>query len=74
LHAIKNGAPSVRKVAITSSLAAVRDVSKGNWPEHTYSEADWNARRFGLPALGRSSRRAYTSLSWEHLSRPSLLS
>ena len=42
LHAIKNGAPSVKKVVITSSFAAVRDVSKGNWPEHTYSEADWN--------------------------------
>jgi hypothetical protein len=42
LQAIKNGAPSVKKVVVTSSFAAVNDPSKGNWPEHTYSEADWN--------------------------------
>lgn len=32
----------VKKVIITSSFAAVTDASKGNWPERTYSEADWN--------------------------------
>jgi hypothetical protein len=35
-------APSVKRVVITSSFAAVRDPFKGNWPEHTYSEAEWN--------------------------------
>lgn len=27
---------------ITSSFAAIVDGSKGFWPEHTYSEDDWN--------------------------------
>ncbi|KAK3934436.1 hypothetical protein QBC46DRAFT_359014 [Diplogelasinospora grovesii] len=42
LHAIKKSAPTVKKVVITSSFAALLDLSKGNWPEHTYWEADWN--------------------------------
>ena len=42
LQAIKKSAPSVKRVVITSSFAAVRDVSKGDWPEHTYTEAEWN--------------------------------
>ena len=46
LRAIKKSAPSVKKVVITSSFAAVRDVSKGNWPEHTYTELDWNLMTF----------------------------
>ncbi|KAK2879344.1 hypothetical protein FQN49_000977 [Arthroderma sp. PD_2] len=40
LHAIKKNAPSVKRVVVTSSLAAMFDVSKpGNY---VYSEADWN--------------------------------
>ena len=27
---------------ITSSFASILDSSKGNWPGHTYSEADWD--------------------------------
>ncbi|EOD45917.1 putative nadph-dependent methylglyoxal reductase gre2 protein [Neofusicoccum parvum UCRNP2] len=42
LKSIKKNAPSVKRVVITSSFAAIMDMSKGNWPEHTYSEADWN--------------------------------
>ncbi|KAJ8071085.1 hypothetical protein OCU04_001430 [Sclerotinia nivalis] len=42
LRAIKKYAPSVKRVVVTSSFAAILDASKGNWPEHTYSEADWN--------------------------------
>ena len=33
---------NVKKVVITSSLAALVDMDKGLWPEHTYSEKDWN--------------------------------
>ncbi|KAK4497578.1 hypothetical protein PRZ48_012029 [Zasmidium cellare] len=42
LKSIEEKAPSVRRVVITSSFAAVVNGSKGFWPEHTYSEADWN--------------------------------
>ncbi|EKG12762.1 NAD-dependent epimerase/dehydratase [Macrophomina phaseolina MS6] len=42
LKSIQKGAPTVKKVVITSSFAAILDAYKGNWPEHTYSEQDWN--------------------------------
>ncbi|KAK9249216.1 hypothetical protein V1506DRAFT_527370 [Lipomyces tetrasporus] len=42
LHATKNFAPQVKRVIITSSFAAIINGAKGDWPEHTYSEADWN--------------------------------
>ena len=42
LKSIKKSAPTVKRVVITSSFASIVDPSKGNWPEHTYSEADWN--------------------------------
>jgi nucleoside-diphosphate-sugar epimerase len=42
LKAIKKSAPTVKKVVITSSFAAIIDGSKGTRPGHTYSEADWN--------------------------------
>ncbi|KAA8573701.1 hypothetical protein EYC84_005272 [Monilinia fructicola] len=42
LYAIKKYGPSVKWVVVTSSFAAIVNPFKGNWPEHTYSEADWN--------------------------------
>ncbi|OBT48307.1 hypothetical protein VE00_01256 [Pseudogymnoascus sp. WSF 3629] len=42
LKSIKKSAPTVKRVVITSSFAAIINPFKGNWPEHTYSEADWN--------------------------------
>lgn len=42
LHSIKKYAPTITRVVITSSFASMLDKSKGNWPEHTYSEKDWN--------------------------------
>lgn len=42
LKSIKKSAPSVKKVVITSSFAAIVNPSKGTWPNHTYSESDWN--------------------------------
>jgi len=42
LSAIKKYAPSVKHVVVTSSFAAIIDASKGHWPDHTYSESDWN--------------------------------
>jgi len=42
LKSIQTYAPTVKKVVITSSFASVINRSKGFWPDHTYSEADWN--------------------------------
>ncbi|KAH7327432.1 putative NADPH-dependent methylglyoxal reductase GRP2 [Rhexocercosporidium sp. MPI-PUGE-AT-0058] len=43
LKAIKQHAPSVKRVVITSSFASMINGTKGNsWTEHTYTEEDWN--------------------------------
>ncbi|RFU28711.1 hypothetical protein B7463_g7601, partial [Scytalidium lignicola] len=42
LESIQNHNPSVKRVVITSSFASILDLSKGLWPEHTYTEQDWN--------------------------------
>ena len=42
LKSVKKSAPSVRRVVITSSFASIIDANKGTWPDHTYTEADWN--------------------------------
>ena len=42
LKAIKKSAPSVKRVVITSSFAAIIDGGKGMRPGYTYSEKDWN--------------------------------
>jgi len=34
--------PRIKHVVITSSFAAICNVLKGMWPEHTYTEKDWN--------------------------------
>lgn len=42
LKSIQKYAPTVSRVVITSSFAALMHADKHPWPEHTYSEADWN--------------------------------
>ncbi|KAI4147463.1 MAG: hypothetical protein L6R39_003108 [Caloplaca ligustica] len=42
LKAIKKNAPTVKRVVITSSFAAVFSPKTGNRPGYTYSEKDWN--------------------------------
>ncbi|KAK5169815.1 Glycine-rich RNA-binding protein 2, mitochondrial [Saxophila tyrrhenica] len=42
LKSIKKSAPSVKRVVVTSSFASIINPEKGSWPEHTYTEADWN--------------------------------
>lgn len=42
LDAVKKNAPEVRRIVITSSFAAIIDLSKGTRPGHVYTEADWN--------------------------------
>ncbi|KAL8819237.1 MAG: hypothetical protein Q9223_002292 [Gallowayella weberi] len=42
LKAIQKHAPSVKRVIITSSFAAIINPKLGNRPDYTYSEKDWN--------------------------------
>src|ERR1700761_197090 len=42
LKSIAAFAPTVKRVVITSSFAAIVNRKMGFWPEHTYSEADWD--------------------------------
>ncbi|KAL8972624.1 MAG: hypothetical protein Q9197_002697 [Variospora fuerteventurae] len=42
LKAIKKNAPTVKRVVVTSSFAAIFSPKTGNRPDHTYSENDWN--------------------------------
>lgn len=42
LTAIQTHNPSIKRVVITSSFASIVNISKANWPGHTYTEADWN--------------------------------
>ncbi|KAE8355653.1 hypothetical protein BDV28DRAFT_162735 [Aspergillus coremiiformis] len=42
LDSITRNAPQVRQVVHTSSFGATLDPSKGTWPGHVYTEADWN--------------------------------
>jgi nucleoside-diphosphate-sugar epimerase len=42
LSSIAHLAPSVKRVVYVSSMAALIDASKGDWPEHTYTVSDWN--------------------------------
>lgn len=41
LKSIQKNAPSVKRVIITSSFAAMYDPNHGWWKEHTYTENDW---------------------------------
>jgi nucleoside-diphosphate-sugar epimerase len=42
LNAVHQYAPTVKRVVITSSFASILDLSKGNRPGYTYTDADWN--------------------------------
>ena len=42
LFSVMRFAPKVKRVIVLSSFAAMSNLEKGNWPEHTYTAADWN--------------------------------
>jgi nucleoside-diphosphate-sugar epimerase len=42
LKSIKDKAPSVKRVVVTSSFATVADRSKGFRPGYVYTDKDWN--------------------------------
>ncbi|KAK3175665.1 methylglyoxal reductase (NADPH-dependent) gre2 [Lecanicillium sp. MT-2017a] len=57
LHAIKASAPSVRRVVVTSSFAAILDAKKLNDPATTFTEKSWNPAR--LEDIEESPAMAY---------------
>jgi nucleoside-diphosphate-sugar epimerase len=64
LSAVSSHAPDVTRVVLTSSFAAVVNVFKGPWPEHTYTEVDWNpveyeASKTGNGALAYCASKVY---------------
>ncbi|KAL1311406.1 hypothetical protein AAFC00_001571 [Neodothiora populina] len=74
LQSIKKNAPTVKRVVITSSYASIIDPSKGNWPEHTYSEADWNPmtheQALEAPAAGyRASKVFAEKAAWDFVEK-----
>lgn len=74
LKSIKKSAPSVKRVVITSSFAAIVNPSKGDWPEHTYSEKDWNPvtheQALENPGTGyRGSKTFAEKAAWEFVEK-----
>jgi nucleoside-diphosphate-sugar epimerase len=74
LKSIKKSAPSVKRVVITSSFAAIVDPGKGNWPGHVYSEDDWNPitheEAQESPQAGyRASKTFAEKAAWEFLDK-----
>ncbi len=55
LKAIKAHAPQVKRIVITSSFAAIVDLSKGTRPGYTYSEKDWNPVTYEEAKAGNGS-------------------
>ncbi|KAK9479866.1 hypothetical protein V1514DRAFT_219422 [Lipomyces japonicus] len=73
LNAIQKYAPQVKKVIITSSFAAIVNAEKGSWPEHTYTEIDWNpvtweqAINDGPSTTYRASKTFAEKAAWDFL-------
>ena len=74
LKSIKKSAPSVKHVVITSSFASIVNPSKGNWPGHKYTEADWNPITHeealqSPPAGYRASKTFAEKASWDFVEK-----
>ncbi|KAG9018648.1 methylglyoxal reductase (NADPH-dependent) gre2 [Tulasnella sp. 427] len=74
LKSIHAHAPSVKRVVITSSFASIMNKEKGNWPEHAYTEEDWNpiTREQGLqdPAVGyTASKKLAEEAAWDFVKK-----
>ncbi|KAK4553606.1 Glycine-rich RNA-binding protein 2, mitochondrial [Recurvomyces mirabilis] len=74
LKSIKKSAPSVKRVVITSSFASIVNPFKGNWPDHVYSEEDWNPitqeQAVENPANGyRASKTFAEKAAWEFVEK-----
>jgi len=73
LRAIKKSAPTVKRVVITSSFAAIVNV-RGQPPGYTYSEKDWNPiteeEAYQNPSNGyRASKTFAEKAAWEFVEK-----
>jgi len=74
LKQIKKSAPNVKRVVITSSFASIINPTKGAWPEHTYSEADWSPitleQALETPQAGyRASKKFAEEAAWKFVEK-----
>lgn len=75
LKAIARSAPTVRRVVITSSFAAIMDEDKITDPNHTFSEASWNPvtiddiHRHPMTAY-RASKTLAEKAAWDFVKDP----
>ncbi|KAL8786761.1 MAG: hypothetical protein Q9213_002582 [Squamulea squamosa] len=75
LKAIKKNAPSVKRMIITSSFAAMISAKLGNRPGYTYSEKDWNpiteeeAIQDPPPSGYRASKTFAEKAAWEFVEK-----
>ncbi|PYI24775.1 flavonol reductase [Aspergillus violaceofuscus CBS 115571] len=75
LSAAHRHAPQVQRVVLTSSFAAIVNLRKGYWPEHTYTEADWNpetyeqAKTADGPTAYCASKALAEKAAWEFVER-----
>ncbi|KAG9099779.1 methylglyoxal reductase (NADPH-dependent) gre2 [Ceratobasidium sp. 370] len=72
LQSIKNNAPSVKRVVITSSFTTVGDRSKGFRPGYVYTDKDWNPvtleAGLGEVRLGYSASKTHAEkAAWEFM-------
>jgi len=77
LEAVKNYAPTVKRVVITSSISAIYNPAAGFSPEKTWSEVDWNpATLEGIqkdPADGyRLSKKLAEKAAWDYVKNEKL--
>ncbi|KAK0634571.1 hypothetical protein B0T17DRAFT_502211 [Bombardia bombarda] len=75
IKAIARSAPSVRRVVITSSFAAIMDETKGSDPNTTYTEASWNPvtidQIYDSPATAyRASKKLAEKSAWDFVADP----
>ena len=74
LKSIKKHAPSIKRVVITSSFAAIINTNNPSQPEHTYSEKDWNPvtheQALSNPGSGyRYSKTAAEKAAWDFVEK-----
>ncbi|RDW68007.1 hypothetical protein BP6252_09403 [Coleophoma cylindrospora] len=74
LRATQKSAPTVKTVVLTSSFAAVSNFAKGAWPEHTYTEDEWNPMTvedaLSNPARGYTGSKALAEkAAWDFMQK-----
>ncbi|KAH8705845.1 hypothetical protein BGW36DRAFT_393339 [Talaromyces proteolyticus] len=74
LQSVHRHGPTVTRVIIMSSFAAMINVEKGLWPEHMYNESDWNPDTYQVATGTRimaqaqfASRKLSEKTAWNYM-------